>query len=104
MEGLLYGGPIIWTALIFLISHLFSMVVNFFGKKEYVGRTPQEQMFSVYGRVFVMQLVIIFSGFLALAFGAPIIAVILLIILKTGMDLKAHNKEHDPHEVLRSKT
>ena len=94
MEGLLYGGPIVWTALIFLISHVFSMLVNFFGKKEYLRRSAGEQMLSVYGRVFVMHIVIIFSGFLTLAFGAPIIAVILLIVLKTAMDLIAHNKEH----------
>ncbi|MEP3889718.1 MAG: DUF6498-containing protein [Hellea sp.] len=100
MDGLIHGGPLVWTAFIFFVSHLFSMLVNFFGKKEYLGRTPHEQMFSVYGRVFVMHIVIIFTGFAALAFGAPIIAVIMLIGLKTVMDLAAHNKEHQNREAV----
>ena len=100
MDDLIFGGPIVWTALIFLISHVFSMLVNFFGKKEYLGRAAKEQMFTVYGRVFVMHLVLVGTGFATLAFGAPLISVIMLIILKTIMDLKAHNKEHRSREAV----
>jgi len=98
MEDLLSGGSILWTAIIFFISHSISMFVNFFGKKEYLGREPNTQMFSVYGRVFVMHLVVIFGGFLVQTYGAPVLAVILLIVLKTGIDLVAHLKEHTPRE------
>jgi len=100
MGGLLSGGPILWTAVTFLISHLFSMVVNFFGKKEYLGRIPGKQMFSVYGRVFVMHIVVLLGGFAVQIFGAPVLAVILLIILKTIMDLIAHRKEHAAHQAI----
>jgi len=100
MEGLLSGGPILWTALTFLISHSLSMFINFFGKKEYLGREPNAQMVSVYGRVFVMHLVVIFGGFLVQEFGAPIFAVILLIVLKTVIDLAAHTKEHKAREAV----
>ena len=97
MEGLLSGGTIFWTAVTFLISHLFSMFINFFGKKEYLGRETGKQMMSVYGRVFVMHFVIILGGFAVQAFGAPVLAVVMLIILKTVIDLAAHKKEHrDP--------
>jgi len=44
MQGLKEGGPILWTAGSFLLSHLFSMFINFFGKKEYLLRTANEQM------------------------------------------------------------
>ena len=92
--GIREGGAIMWTALSFLMSHIFSMIINFYGKKEYLGRTPNAQMMQPYGRVFVMHLVVLFGGFLVQSFGAPILAVILLIILKTGIDLAAHSKEH----------
>ena len=94
LAGLWNGGSIFWTALIFLTSHVFSMIFNFFGKKEYLGKNPGSQMFSVYGRVFIMHVVILFGGFAVQAFGNPIFALILLIVLKTVIDLVAHNKEH----------
>lgn len=95
LSGIMEGGPILWAALSFLISHIFSMIINFYGKKEYLSRSPNEQMFQPYSRVFVMHLVVLFGGFLAQSFGAPIIAVVLLIFLKTGIDLVSHRKEHD---------
>ena len=94
MEGLLSGNAILWTVAAFLVSHIFSMLVNFFGKKEYLTRTAREQMVSVYGRVFVMHIVVLLGGFAIQSFGAPIIAVIMLIVLKTGFDLASHRKEH----------
>ena len=100
MDGLLKGGPIIWTAISFLVSHVFSMVFNFFGKQEYIGRINVEQMMSVYGRVIVMHLVVIFGGFAAQALGSPLYAVILLIALKTLFDLRAHMKEHERREAV----
>lgn len=100
MEGLFSGGPILWTAATFLISHLFSMFINFFGKKEYLGQDAGKQMFSVYGRVFVMHFAVILGGLAIQAFGAPIFAVILLIVLKTAFDLAAHIKEHEGREAI----
>jgi len=95
MEGLFSSGSIIWTAAIFLISHVASMFINFFGKKEYLGRNARRQMFSVYGRVFIMHVVVLLGGFTIQKFGAPIIAVIMLIVLKTAIDLIAHKREHE---------
>lgn len=94
LSGIREGGAIMWTALSFLLSHIFSMIINFYGKKEYLGRAPNAQMMQPYGRVFIMHLVVLFGGFLVQSFGAPVLAVILLIILKTGIDLVAHSKEH----------
>jgi len=99
LAGLLEGGPIVWTVFIFLLSHIFSMFYNFFGKKEYLGKDPGAQMFSVYGRVMVMHIVILFGGFAVQAFGNPIYALILLIAVKTFIDIAAHNKEHRGHEM-----
>lgn len=99
-EDLKEGGPLLWTALSFLVSHVFSMVVNFYGKAEYIGRPAIEQMFTPYGRVFVMHFVILLGGFAVQMLGDPLIAVIMLIVLKTGIDLAAHNKEHQAREAI----
>lgn len=87
-------GPLMWAALSLLISHLFSMAVNFIGKREYAGRNVGAQMFFPYGRIVVMHIVIIFGGALTLFLGEPLFALLLLIVLKTLMDIAAHSLEH----------
>ena len=94
IEGLLLGGPLLWTAVSFLLSHLFSMVINFYGKGEYLKATANEIMMQPYVRVFIMHIVIIFGGFLVQKIGEPYFAVILLIVIKTVIDFRAHIKEH----------
>ena len=93
LKTILQGG-LLWAATSFAASHLFSMFYNFFGKGEYLARTPQQQMFIPYKRIFVMHFVIIFAGGLIARFQTPTFALILLIALKTGIDLAAHLKEH----------
>lgn len=102
-DSLLSGGPLVWSALTFFISHLFSMLFNFFGKKEYVGRLANEQMFFPYGRIVIMHIVIILGGGLVMAVGQPVVALILLIALKFAFDMAAHTMEHDgkPQHLLK---
>lgn len=76
------------------ISHLISMLVNYYGKGEYLTRTVNTQMFIPYGRIFIMHFVIIFGGILVETFGAPVLALLLLILLKTFIDIMAHIAEH----------
>lgn len=90
----LISGALIWTALVFLISHSFSLLINFHGKKEYIGRTPAEQMRRPYGRVILMHVVVIFSGMIVHTMGDPIFALILFMGLKIAIDLAAHGKDH----------
>lgn len=77
-----------------LASHGYSYVTNFIGKKEYEKTNVKEQMHTPYKRIIVMHLAIIFGGFLMLSLGAPVSGVILLIALKTAVDVRAHIKEH----------
>ncbi len=100
LNALLVWGPFSLAGLSFFISHFVSMMVNHFGKREYKTRTANEQMFLPYGRVVIMHITILFGGFLALKFGAPIYALILLIAIKTFIDLVAHTKEHAKAESL----
>jgi hypothetical protein len=75
-------------------SHGLSYVVNYLGRGEYLRVTPQQQMMSVYGRVFVLHVTIIGGAFAVGIFGTPLAALVLLVALKTGIDLVLHLREH----------
>lgn len=51
------------------------------------ARMPKAIMFSPYGRIVVLHITIIFGGLAAQSLGAPIWALALLIVLKTGYDV-----------------
>ncbi len=85
----------VWPALLgACLSHGISFFYNFIGKKEFRRSTPEKQMMAPYGRIILMHLTIIFGGWLILALGAPLLALVLLIGLKIVSDARAHHKEH----------
>jgi hypothetical protein len=51
-------------------------------------------MFRPYGRVMVLHVVILVGGFLVAQLGSPLIPLALLVVLKTGLDLSGHMREH----------
>jgi hypothetical protein len=88
-----------WSAVAFgavglAISHGTSFVVNFLGRREYLRVTIARQMFAPYGRLVILHLTILFGAFVSLTIGSPIGAVIVLVLLKTGLDLWLHLREH----------
>ena len=86
----------VWPAFLGIcLSHGISFFYNFIGKKEFRRSTPEKQMMAPYGRIILMHLTIIFGGWLILALGAPVLALVLLIALKIVSDVRAHNKEHE---------
>jgi hypothetical protein len=93
------AGPdlsaVAWGALALAISHGTSFVVNFLGRREYLAVSPLRQMAAPYGRVVILHLAILLGAFVSLAIGSPIGAVIVLVILKTAVDLALHVREHD---------
>ena len=94
MFGALTGSLFIWSLLGLAASHMMSMFVNFYGKKEYLARTPNKQMFIPYSRIALLHIVIVFSGLLAVAVGQGLAMLILLVAIKIGFDLAAHLAEH----------
>jgi hypothetical protein len=87
------GGNFLWCLAGFFLSHLFSFFYNFIGDGE-MYRVPLDKLFmQPYGRVIVMHLTVLFGGFITLSLGAPLLALMLLCILKAGFDLKGHLKE-----------
>jgi hypothetical protein len=85
----------IWLSVLGLfISHGISYQQNFIGREEYKKISRIEQMFKPYSRIVVLQLVIIFSGFLVVSLGLDIGAIILLVLIKIVVDVLKHKQEH----------
>jgi hypothetical protein len=100
-EPISVAGPLraifvpIWGSIAALvISHGISFYTNFVGAREYEGATVSGLMKAPYNRVLVMQLTLILGGWIILLIGRPAGAVVVLLLLKTAVDLSAHRKEH----------
>lgn len=86
------GGA--WAALALLLSHLFSFVTNYIGKKEYQRTTLSMLMAAPYGRIVVLHVAILFGAFAITALGSPLFLIVLLIGGKIALDLKMHFRSH----------
>jgi len=51
-------------------------------------------MAAPYKRIVIMHLTVIFGGWLVMALHSALPALVLLILLKAGTDLRAHRREH----------
>lgn len=84
----------LWPALLgLLLSHGVSLFTNFIGRKEYLGKTIKQQMMEPYNRILFMHLVLIFGGGLAMVLGDAGPVILLVILLKIIIDLRAHIQE-----------
>ena len=85
----------LWLPLAALLaSHAFSFVWNYLVRGEFRRASLPALMAKPYGRVVVLHLAIILGGIGAMALGSPVWALLVLLALKIGLDLKAHVKEH----------
>lgn len=85
----------IWTSIAALfISHGVSFYTNFIQDREYEGATVSGLMTAPYNRIMVMHLTLILGGWIILLMGMPTGALVILLALKTAVDLQAHRKEH----------
>ena len=87
-------GSIVLAVLALLISHGASYYLNFVRGGEYRRTSPQGQMFAPYGRLVVLHLTIIFGAIAVSVVGAPQILIVILVALKTALDLGFHLAEH----------
>jgi hypothetical protein len=76
------------------ISHGVSFKVNFVDEQEYQKVNLPQQMFAPYPRIIVMHLTIISCAFIVGLIGSPRIALVIMVLLKTGIDVLAHLREH----------
>ncbi len=75
-------------------SHGVSFVYNYLIKGEYARANIRDLMGQPYARVFVMHITILGGGFLSMALGSPAALLLILVILKTAIDVKFHIREH----------
>jgi hypothetical protein len=93
--GVLDWSAVGGAALGLFVSHGVSFLVNYLGAGEYRTQTAAAQMFAPYGRLVVLHVTIIFGGFAVAFLGAPILLLVILIALKTILDLRFHLREHE---------
>ena len=76
-------------------SHLVSLLMHFFIRGEGRDATMQSLMTDPYKRVVVLHVAIIAGGFFVMAIGSPLALLLILVLLKIGVDLRFHMKSHD---------
>ena len=96
-------GPV-WSqvglaGLALFISHGLSFFLDYVRGGEYRTTSVAIQMFQPYGRVVVMHVTILLGAFLTFALGSPIGLLIVLVALKTALDLGLHARRHRPPSV-----
>lgn len=75
-------------------SHMFSFVSNFIVRGEYRTAVLDKLMIQPYLRVLVLHIVVWIGGLAILRIGSPVWALLLLVGVKTILDLHAHLREH----------
>jgi hypothetical protein len=77
-----------------LLSHGVSYRRNFIGRGEYKRVSFATLFWQPYGRVVIMHMTILLGGAWAQSKGSPVYGLLVLITLKTTIDLAAHWIEH----------
>lgn len=76
-------------------SHTVSFVTNFIGKREYDRVvTFVDPSIAPYKRIILMQLTIILGALTMEEIGSSYALIIVMVVLKTGIDLYSHIREH----------
>jgi hypothetical protein len=82
-----------WAVAGLAVSHGISFVANYLLGGERDRAALPQLMIQPYGRIVVLHLAILGGGFLIMSLGAPWYGLALLILLKIGLDLRAHLQE-----------
>jgi hypothetical protein len=80
------------------VSHGISFVYNYLIKGEYANVKPDKLMGSPYGRIVIMHFAVLFGAFLTMALGSPVGILIILVGLKTSLDVIFHMRQHKKHQ------
>ena len=75
------------------LSHLFSFFTNYIGAGEYKKASLFVLMHRPYGRIVAMHVAIVLGAGLVMWLGSPMPMLLILIAVKTGIDMRMHEKE-----------
>jgi hypothetical protein len=85
--GALDVSAVAFAGLVMLVSHGVSFFADYVRRREYLRISPRRQMFSVYGRVIVLHVTILFGGLAIAMLGSPVWILVVLVVAKTYLDL-----------------
>lgn len=102
VHQLLITQKLLIPVIAIFVSHSFSLSYNYFLKGERKGAQLEYLMARPYGRIIVLHITIILGAVPVMILGSPIWALVLLVLLKTGVDLKSHLKEREKMAAKRS--
>jgi hypothetical protein len=90
----IFSTPLAAAAAILALSHAISFVQNYLIGGEFRRLSPATLMHMPYGRIVVLHLTILFGGLAVEALGQPVWLVVVLVVIKTAVDLRMHLAEH----------
>jgi hypothetical protein len=82
-----------WAVISLVVSHGLSFFWNYMKNGEYQRATLNTLMGQPYARVMVLHFTVLFGGWIVMTLGSPVPALVLLIVLKTAVDLRGHKAE-----------
>jgi hypothetical protein len=82
-----------WGVLGFAISRGISFTTNFLGEGEYRRITATQLFWEPYGRIVVLHVALLGGAALMQAWHSPAAGLLLLVVLKTSLDLAGHLRE-----------
>ena len=83
-----------WAVAALIGSHGLSFIENYVIGKEYASFTIREFMNQPYRRVILMHVALIAGALPTMALGSPLPLLVILVVLKIGVDLHLHAKSH----------
>lgn len=84
----------LWGFAALVVSHGGSLLVNFFLRGERQQTSPDDLMSAPYKRLAILHVTIIIGGMGIETLGSPLPLLVLLVLLKIAIDLRAHLLEH----------
>jgi Family of unknown function (DUF6498) len=76
------------------ISHGVSFWTNYLGRGEYRTLSPAQLMTQPYSRLVVLHTSIVVGAFVSIFLGTPLGSLLVLVVLKTALDLFFHLRQH----------
>ena len=76
------------------VSHGVSFWTNYVGGREYLALSPAAVAMQPYGRLVVLHVTIIIGAVVSIFLGTPLGSLLVLIVLKTALDLGLHLRQH----------
>lgn len=93
-SGLPAFASLLPAAIFLFVSHGISYIYNYINSGEYQRVAFQDLFFQPYKRVLIMHITIIVGAFIAFHFEQPTFFLVVLIVLKIGVDIIYHRMEH----------